>query len=34
MMCLIVEDRMLDKNLYFAKGYGAIGLINEFSAKG
>jgi len=25
---------MLDKNLYFAKGYGAIGLINEFSAKG
>jgi len=33
-MCLSIEDRMLVKNLYFAKGYGAVRLINEFAAKG
>jgi len=33
-MCLSVEDRILVKNLYFAKGYGAVRLINEFPAKG
>jgi len=29
-MGLSVEDRILVKNLYFAKGYGANRLINEF----
>jgi len=33
-MCLSIEDRILVKNLYFAKGYGAVRLINEFPAKG
>ena len=33
-MGLSVEDRILIKNFYFAKGYGADSLINEFPAKG
>ena len=32
-MGLNVEDRILIKNLYFAKGYGAVRLINELPAK-
>jgi len=28
-----IEDRRLVKNLYFAKGYGAVRLINRFPAK-
>lgn len=33
-MGLSEEDRILIKNLYFYKGYGAVRLINEFPAKG
>ena len=33
-MCLSVEDRILVKNLYIAKGYDAVRLVNEFPAKG
>jgi len=33
-VCLSAEDRILVKNLYFAKSYGAVRLINEFPAKG
>jgi len=33
-MCLSVEDRILVKNLYIAKGYGAVTLINKFPANG
>jgi len=29
-----VEDRILLKNLYFAKGYHTVRLIHEFPAKG
>ena len=33
-MGLNVEDRILVKNLYFAKGFGAVRVINEFPSKG
>ena len=33
-MVLSKEDRILIKNLYYFKGYGAKKLINEFPAKG
>jgi len=32
-MGLNVEDRILIKNLYITKGYGAVRLINEVPAK-
>ena len=33
-MVLSEEDRILIKNLYYFKGYGAKRLISEFPAKG
>ena len=33
-MGLSYEDRILIKNLYYCKGYGAVRLINEFPTKG